>query len=235
MKQRALKVHHKVLGVKRLMLPLISTALLLAACGGGDPTPPQPQPAPVRTPTLHQGVWAWAAANTSGTIVGSGVLILSEQVIESGRPVALGIYTNESQTQTGVTVVGPITAAGKLETAFSYDLSTTGNNIYLAASDTDGQFENYQGSAAFFGGGEIFSRTAQQPGQAVYVGILQASTEVPTSQSAKIQAQSAARTLAVDAVKRQFASNRTTKLNLASASQNFSPLQSAAAKLLNNR
>lgn len=223
------------MNVKRLTLPLISTALLLAACGGGSPTPPQPQPAPVRTPTLYQGVWGWAAVNTSGDLVARGALILSEQVIESGRSIAVGIYTNESQTQTGLTILGPITAIGKLETAFSYDLSTTDNSIYLAATDTDGQFENYQGSATFLGEGAIVNRITQEPSQPVEVILIQASTEVPTSQSAKIQAQSAARNLAVDAVKRQLASNRAMKLNLAPSSQNFNLLRSAAANLLNNR
>lgn len=221
--------------MKRLTLPLISTALLLAACGGGSPTPPQPQPEPVRTPTLYQGVWGWAAVNTSGDLVARGALILSEQVSQSGRTVAGGIYTNESQTQTGITLLGPLTAVDELETVFSYDLNTTDSRIYLAASDTDGQFENYQGSAAFFGEGAIVNRTTQQPSQTIYVGLLQASTEVPTSQSAKIQAQSAARNLAVDAVKRQLASNRAMKLNLAPSSQNFNLLRSTAANLLNNR
>ncbi|THF68111.1 hypothetical protein E7T06_18160 [Deinococcus sp. Arct2-2] len=220
-----------------MTLPLISTALLLAACGGGDPASvqPQPQPAPVRTPTLYQGVWGWAVANTSGTVIAKGVLILSEQVTQSGRTVAVGAYTNDSQTQTGVTLLGPISATGTLETGFTYDLSTTDSRIYLLARDDDGKFENYQGSATFYGKGEVFDRATQQPSQAITVALVQGSTEVPTSQSAKVQAQSAARNLAADAVKRQFASNRATTPNLAPASQSFSPLKSAALNLLNNR
>ncbi|MFB9994048.1 hypothetical protein ACFFLM_18995 [Deinococcus oregonensis] len=190
---------------------------------------------PLQYVLLYQGVWAWAAVNASGDLVARGALILSEQVTQSGRTVAGGIYANESQTQTGITLLGPITATGELETVFSYDLNTTDNRVYLVASDDDGRLENSQGSAFFFGEGAVVNRTTQQASQLVYVGLLQASTEVPTSQSAKVQAQSAARNLAVDAVKRQFASNRAIKLNLAPSSRNFSPLKSAALNLLNNR
>ncbi|WP_157451082.1 Ig-like domain-containing protein [Deinococcus puniceus] len=307
--------------MRRLTLPLISTALLLAACGGGGTTPPAADTtapsvslsaaqngttvnltantsdnvgvtkvefyrgteatpfetdttAPytagftvssanngtlnvtakaydaagnqgqggaqvlinvARTPTLYQGVWGWAVANTSGTVIANGVFILSEQVAEAGRTVAFGVYTNDSQTQTGFTLLGPIAAAGTLETGFTYDLSTTDSRIYLIARDTDGQLENFQGSATFFGEGTVFNRTTQEPSQAVRVVLVQVSAEVPTSQSAKIQAESAARNLAADAVKRQFANNRATTPNLAPASQSFSPLKSAALHLLNNR
>lgn len=160
-----------------------------------------------RTPTLYQGVWGWAAVNASGQVVESGAMILFDEAVNQGRKAATGVYTNQAQTQTGASLLGPISAAGELETGFTYDLSTTDVRVYLIASDDDGALEATADGPLFFGAGALVNRTTQQPSQAVYVGLLQVSSEVPAGLDAQATAKTQARALATSAVRDQLKSS----------------------------
>lgn len=158
-----------------------------------------------RTPTLYQGVWGWAAADAStGQIIQQGAMILFDEVPTSGRKVAIGAYTNDAQTQTGASLLGPITAAGELETFFSYDLNADDPRAYLVASDDDGRLATTENGPFFFGPGVTVDRTTQQPNREVFVGLLQVSSDVPEELTAQAAAQRDARALAAQAVQRQF-------------------------------
>lgn len=182
--------------MKKLVLPLIGSALLLASCGGGS-TPP--------ARTLYQGVWGWATADANGQIVDAGAVILFDEAENEGRKVAAGVYANEAETRSGATLLGPITAAGALETAFTYD-TTSDTRLYLVASDEDGRLETTEDGPFFFGPGAFLDRATQQPNRAVYVGLLQLSDEVPAEIRAQTTARNDARALAASAVQRQFRS-----------------------------
>lgn len=184
-----------------------------------------------RTPTLYQGVWGWAAVNLSGQVVGAGALILFDETETQGRKVASGVYTTETQSQTGATLLGPISAAGELETGFTYDLSTTDARIYLVASDDDARLEVTEDGPFFFGEGALFNRTTQQPSQAVYVGLLQVSSEVPDELAAQAVAKTDARALAAQAVQRHFR----TGANLQAQTSKASGIRQGALNLLERR
>ncbi|WP_104990030.1 Ig-like domain-containing protein [Deinococcus sp. NW-56] len=171
-----------------------------------------------RTPTLYQGVWGWAAADLStGQIIQQGAMVLFNEAQNEGRKVAAGAYTNQAQTQMGLSLLGPITAVGELETFFSYDL-TENVRPYLAASDDDGRLEDYEGDPAFFGTGALFDRATQQPNRAVYVALLQVTSEVPEDLTAQAAAKADARALAAQAVQRQFRSGASLQAQAAKVS-----------------
>lgn len=184
-----------------------------------------------RTPTLYQGVWGWAAADVStGQIIQQGAMVLFDEVQNEGRKVAAGAYTNQAQTQTGLSLLGPITAVGELETFFSYDL-TENVRPYLAASDDDGRLEDYEGDPAFFGTGALFDRATQQPNRAVYVALLQVTSEVPEDLTAQAAAKADARALAAQAVQRQFRSGA----SLQAQASEVSGIRQEALNLLERR
>lgn len=191
-------------------------------------------PPPATTPrTLYQGVWGWAAADAStGQIVESGATVLSDEATQEGRKVAVGAYTNEAQTQMGASLLGPITAAGELETAFSYDLDSSDIRLYLLATDDDGQLEDYEGSPAFFGAGTLLSRATQQPSRAVYVALLQVSDQVPAGMNAQAAAKRSAQALAVSAAQHQFSS---AAARLQAQKVKVSALRQSARNLLQRR
>ncbi|MDL2344129.1 Ig-like domain-containing protein [Deinococcus sp. MIMF12] len=185
-----------------------------------------------RTSTLYQGVWGWAVADANTEqIIQRGAMILFDEVQNEGRRVAVGGYTNEAQTQTGASLLGPITAAGELETFFSYDLNAESVRAYLVASDDDGRLENYQGSPTFFGAGALVDRVTQQPNRAVYVALVQVSSEVPEELTAQAAAKADARALAAQAVQRQFR----TGAALQAQALKVSGIQQEAVNLLERR
>ncbi|EYB67469.1 hypothetical protein DEIPH_ctg040orf0033 [Deinococcus phoenicis] len=158
-----------------------------------------------RAGTLYQGVWGWAVADAStGDIIETGAMVLVDEGDHEGRKVAVGAYTNTAQSQTGASLLGPITAAGELETIFSYDLNTEDPRAYLVAIDDDGQLEATEDGPAFFGAGALFDRATQQPNRAVDVLLLQLDDEVPAGQDAQATAKRNARALAASTLRHQF-------------------------------
>lgn len=179
--------------------------------------------------TLYQGVWGWAVANAStGDIIETGGMVLVDEVDQQGRKVAVGAYTNTAQTQTGASLLGPITAAGELETFFSYDLNTANPRAYLVASDDDGRLEATEDGPVFLGAGALIDRTTQQPSQAVDVLLLQLDDEVPEGQAAQAMAKRSAQALAASTMQRQFR----TAPGLQTQNLKTGALQQAARNLL---
>lgn len=141
--------------------------------------------------TLYQGIWAWAIADASGTLIDSGAVVNLGELPVQTRVAAIGFYFNETETKEGLALMGPIAAAGKLQAAFS--LGNTFDTGYFAGEDTDNTMGTYQGKALFEGTGSIVD-AAGNAVQDVVIVILQSSTEIPAPAGAKIAAQRAART-----------------------------------------
>ncbi|MPY67779.1 hypothetical protein F8S09_13995 [Deinococcus sp. SDU3-2] len=178
------------------------------------------------------GNQGWAVADSStGQIIQGGAMILFDELQNSGRTVAIGAYTNDAQTQTGASLLGPITAAGELETFFSYDLNADDPRAYLVASDDDGRLENYEGDPTFFGAGALVDRVTQQPNRAVYVALVQVSSDVPNELTAQAAAKTDARALAAQTVQRQFR----TGANLQAQALEVSGIRQQALNLLERR
>ncbi|PNY82280.1 hypothetical protein [Deinococcus koreensis] len=184
--------------MSKLLLPALTCVLFLAACGG-DPSP-QPQPQP--QPTLYQGVWGWALGDASGNVVDSGAVVFSEQDTNEGRTAAFGTYQNAAKTRLGYSIMGPISAAGKLETAFTVDTDVNNVALYFLGLDSDNTMGTYEGKAAFSGTGAILD-AAGTPTTAVVVALLQTSAVVPTNATALAQARVQARTMAAQAMAQQ--------------------------------
>ena len=154
--------------------------------------------------TLYQGVWGWAVAAQDQTVLDSGAVVFSDESVVQGLTTAFGGFSNKAQTRQGAALLGPISAAGHLDTGFVLsDQAGTVLNPYFVGSDDDNILGTYQGSPIFEGSGATFVGTALD--QLVYVVMIQASATVPQGAaltSAKSQAQA-------DAVKiaGQFTSN----------------------------
>lgn len=137
--------------------------------------------------TLYEGVWGWALSDvTTGDTVEGGALFLLDELAVEERTAALGVYTNEAETQNGLALLGPVSAATALDTAFSYGLET--DDLYLIASDDDGQLEQFEGQPVFFGTGVLLDRATQQPTRTVNVTLVQVSRDVPQGEAAQLSA-----------------------------------------------
>ncbi|TSA87720.1 hypothetical protein FNU79_00165 [Deinococcus detaillensis] len=155
--------------------------------------------------TLYQGVWGWAIGDsTDATLLDSGVTVFSDEIAGNSGTVAAGAYFNKAQTRSGVAVMGPVSAAGKLETAFSFDASGS-TRLYFVGSDDNNAIELYQGSPTFAGTGVLLNAN-NKPAQAIIVALVQGSTTVPSSLTAQATLKTQAKALALDAL-------RTVKLN----------------------
>lgn len=177
----------------------MTCALLLAACSGGSAPPAQPQPKPA---TLYQGVWGWVLGDASGNMVDSGAVVFSDQGMNQGRTAALGAYQNAARTRLGYSFMGPLSAAGKLETFFTATTDTNNVSLYFIGFDEDNTMGTYEGKAVFTGPGAIVDASGN-PTTTVVVGLIQSSTVVPTGAAALAQAKSQARTMAGQALTRQ--------------------------------
>ena len=165
--------------MKKIMFASLCLTTLLAACGGGNSSPNPPAPKPTPTTTLNQGVWGWVIADPeTETVIDTGAFILNQEFNGDYGKLAGGVYSNQAQTQQGVTIMGPIAAKGALQAAFSYD-TTNSKRLYLLAADDDDKLENYQGKAAFFGPGALLDAN-NKVSREILVAFVQNSTTVPT-------------------------------------------------------
>ena len=154
--------------------------------------------------TLYQGVWGWTIRTADGaTVLDSGSAIL---YYESG-PVGVGVGTvagggfeNAAGTTSGEVVLGPMGTPGALETGFLKAVPTSGATLvseYFSGEDTDRMLATVQGKATFSGTG-----TLDKPGgtfQDILVSLVQSSTEVPVTPTARAAARASAHTLALQA------------------------------------
>nr|WP_221284031.1 Ig-like domain-containing protein [Deinococcus humi] len=168
--------------------------------------------------TLYQGVWGWGIGNaTTGELIDNGVVVFDDEVVNQGRTVATGAYVNlvagsdQPGDRLGFALLGPISAAGKLETGFT--LNTSGDDkIYFVGADDNDALELYEGSLAFEGVGAIFT-ASNQPGQQVEVILIQVSDTVPsgaTWEAFKVRAKTLAATALKASFKEGHAASRTT-------------------------
>lgn len=149
--------------------------------------------------TLYQGVWGWAIGDSAGAAaLDSGAAIFSDETPSDNRAVAVGVYRNVAQTRSGIAIMGPVSAAGKLETAFSIDLSGSGP-LYFVGVDGDNTIGLYQGRPAFEGTGALLDAN-NQPTQAITVDLVQTSATVPGSLTAQTELKTQARALALSAL-----------------------------------
>ncbi|GGR78264.1 hypothetical protein GCM10008960_01310 [Deinococcus sedimenti] len=151
--------------------------------------------------TLNQGVWEWGVFDQSGTLLDSGVAIYNDESVDTDGSVALGGYVNGTQTKGGPTVLGNLSSATSLETAFA--LTNDFKVGYFDGRDLDGKFSvetlsNGKSYPAFIGGGSTYD-TSGTAIQSVGILMLQVSTEVPrmttTRTAATIQRLAAQRAL----------------------------------------
>lgn len=169
--------------MKKFTLPLLGVALLLASCGGGS-TP--------TNSTLYRGVWGWGIFDpTTEQLIERGAVIYDGEVQFEGRTLASGDYANEANTRRGYSVLGPINAAGHLETAFSVE-ATQDSAAYFAGRDQDDALQPVEGKPTFQGDGAIYN-SSNQATQNVVVILVQTSTTVPTSLTTQNQAKDDAR------------------------------------------
>lgn len=169
---------------------------------------------PVTPPgkTLYQGVWGWVISNaTTGELIDNGVAVFDDEVFNQGRTIAFGAYlnliadTDEPGDRLGFALLGPISAVGKLETAFSLNTSGDGK-IYFIGADDNNRLEPFQEMPSFDGTGAIFT-ASNQPGQQVRVIMVQVSDIVPsgaTQETLKVKA----KVLAAAALKASFQEGR---------------------------
>lgn len=134
--------------------------------------------------TLYQGVWGWGLVDANETLIDQGVAVFNEEDTLEGRRIAFGAYLNEAQNRSGYSLLGPMSAAGTLDTAFTLDTDPNNIRFYFIGSDDDGRLENYQGSALFAGGGAVFDAQGKK---LLDVGLVlvQVSTEVPNNADAQ--------------------------------------------------
>ncbi|GGM08996.1 hypothetical protein [Deinococcus aerophilus] len=216
--------------MKPLFLPVLSVALMLAACGGGG-SPPAPTPPPTRS--LYQGVWGWGIANpVTGEMIDSGGVVFTEEVTSQGHTAAAGLYlnqtaiNNQANGRSGVAVLGPISAANKLETVFS--LTTTNDNrLYFIGADSNNRLELYEGKPSFDGPGALVT-ASNQPGQDILVVLVQVSETVPSNAKDLGSLKESGKTLAVQAL------GARTQTRVAVEPQGHSNLLRAAEKSLSS-
>ncbi|GHF33789.1 hypothetical protein HNQ07_000222 [Deinococcus metalli] len=131
--------------------------------------------------TPYQGVWGWALGDASGTVIDSGAVIFFDEGSFQGRVAGFGVYQNSPANRTGVSLMGPLFAAGKLEVIFSAGLeSSTGNYFY--GEDADDTLGTYQGKATVEGAAVIYDST-NTAGATVALAMVQDSAVVPQSLS----------------------------------------------------
>jgi hypothetical protein len=198
--------------MQKTALLALASALLLTACGSGDvgSVSPAPQPAPV-TSTLYQGVWGWGIVDqSSGTLLDSGAAVFDREEAFESRTVASGGFSNKAQSQTGAAILGPVRAAGTLDTAFVLNGNTS--TPLFAGSDTDGVLGTFEGKATFEGGGATFENGTLA--KVVAIVLIQTSTSVPQGAAALSTAKLQARTTAIRAAAQHSSGFTALKLDL---------------------
>ncbi len=193
--------------MKKLFLPLIGSALLLAACGGS----PQPTPEkPATAKTKYQGVWGWGIGDpNTGELIDSGSVVFSEELESEGRTVAFGRYMNHTEMafpetgKNGAALLGPVTEAGTLDAGFFLGTGTDAR-IFFIGQDDDNKLGLYQGKPAFEGTGNL-ATASNDPGQAVIVALIQVSDTVPATPAAQNTLNGQGKRMAIQALKTTFA------------------------------
>lgn len=197
--------------MKKLLLPSIAALVALSAC--------QLTPTPAAS---YKGVWGWATVNLStGSILDKGAVILSDEINGTYGTVAGGAYLNERQTISGVTVLGPMTGSGALETAFSYGTGSPIKFNFIAADD-DNALEIVQGYPTFAGAGVTFDAN-NNPLQNIGVVLVQTSVNVPAALGQQAAAKLNAAQMASQAGQ-QYAFNAKSRLKAAGIKLNSSTL-----------
>lgn len=107
---------------------------------------------------------------------------------------AIGAYSNEARTRQGGALLGPITGKGRLEVAFTRDLSS---NVtpYLVGQDADGRMGTYQGYPVFEGLAGMTDASGNVLNTGLFV-LVQVSTDKPASAQAQAALQEEANRLA---------------------------------------
>lgn len=143
--------------MRKLFLPLLSSALLLAACGGGG----SPQPADTTPPksTAYQGQYYWVLftdlAKPETSVVGEGTVIFNgEYKGREGQMLGDGTYlkARPMPEMRGEAFIGELTLDGQkaLTNAFFHESSEV--KSYLIAIDADGAFSPDEKGNPFFAG-----------------------------------------------------------------------------------
>ncbi|THF88061.1 hypothetical protein E7T09_02245 [Deinococcus sp. KSM4-11] len=145
--------------------------------------------------TLYQGLWAWGLADSTGAIIDSGAVLFDDEVYNAGRTAAFGPYVNDAKTREGFSLMGPLTAAGKLQVAFTADANAGNPNFYFIGTDADGALGTYQGKSTIEGSATTYD--ANGNALASYtLAVIQTSTVTTATVGAPAAALQTARTLA---------------------------------------
>ena len=108
--------------------------------------------------TLYQGIWGWGLVNDDGKVVRTGLVVLNRQGTNAFGLRALGTYgdfddptsDDAELSYTGAASLGPLTAAGKLQTRLHREVSAGNFKNEILADDDDNQFETINDLPTFY-------------------------------------------------------------------------------------